>query len=64
MRKTKNLKALAGVATAVAALSIGGAVTAQAAPHHAPTHSTSSVHQQKSDGDGEANDATEAKTNQ
>ncbi|MEO5664447.1 MAG: hypothetical protein ABIR39_14300, partial [Nocardioides sp.] len=52
----KNLKrnvAITGAAAILAALGIGGAVTAQAA-NPSPTHSV-----QQSDGDGEVNDATE-----
>ena len=52
----KNLKrnvAITGAAAILAALGIGGAVTAQAAPT-SPTHSV-----QQSNGDGEVNDATE-----
>ncbi len=52
MRNLKRNVAITGAAAILAALGIGGAVTAQAAPNDPPIV-------QQSDGDGEINDATE-----
>jgi hypothetical protein len=54
MRNLKRNAALGGAAALLAALGFGGVVSAQAAPHD-----TTAPVVQKSDGGGEANDATQ-----
>ncbi len=56
MRNPKRNAALGGAAALLAALGFGGVVSAQAAPHD-----TTAPTAQRSDGDGEVNDATETK---
>ncbi len=54
MKNLKRNAAIASTAAILAAVGIGGTVAAQAATHSNPTQSVV-----QSDGDGEANDATE-----